>query len=287
MDLDLFALRAFVAVAGHLNFAAAAQSLHVSASRLTRTIQALETRLGVRLLARSTHGSALTAEGAEFLASARRILAEADWATRRLATPRAGGPATFVVGCMAGALYDALPDRIRAARGAHPHLRFRLVECDERLLTGQVLDGSLDMAFLYFPQPDESLASRVVSRRTQWVAMAPDHPLARRRALRIADLAGHVTILPDETLAPRLHRWYRDMLADAGPLRSVAAHQIHVALGLCAAGEGLCIVAEHLRRVRSDDLRYVPLRDAPMTELAAIWRSDAPARQVAQFLARW
>ena len=195
---------------------------------------------------------------------------------------------------MAGALYDALPDRIRAARGAHPQLQFRLVESDERTLTQQVLDGALDMAFLYFPEPDAALVTRIVSRRPQWVAMAPDHPLAVHARLRVADLAGHTMILPDATQAPRLHRWFREFLDEGAPppmspatRPHVAAHQIHVALGLCAAGEGLCIVAEHLRRVRADDLRYVPLVDAPSTELAAIWRGDSPMRQTAQFVARW
>jgi DNA-binding transcriptional LysR family regulator len=152
-----------------------------------------------------------------------------------------------------------------------------------------VLDGSLDMGFLYFPEPDEQLAVRVVSRKSQWVALAPDHPLASRKSLTVKDLAGHSMILPDETLAPRLHRWYRSFLDKDGERtwRYVGANQIHVALGLCAAGEGLCVVAEHLRRVRSDDLTYIPLTHAPKTELSAVWRMDSPVRQVAQFIASW
>jgi len=289
MNAELSALRAFVCVAETLNFTRAAALLHVSASRLTRVIQALEQELGTRLLARSTHGAALTPEGTEFLHSARRIVAEADWAGRRLAKQRVAAPASFMVGCLAGALYDALPERVRAARQAHAQLQIQLVEMGETALVQQVLNGTLDMAFLYFPAADDALSCRVVSRRTQWVAMAPDHVLASRKTLLVKDLASHTMILPDESTAPRLHQWYRSLL---GTQRSrhqpfVVANQIHVALGLCAAGEGLCVVADHLRRVRADDLHYVPLRDTPPTELAAIWRNDSPVRQVAQFIAKW
>jgi DNA-binding transcriptional LysR family regulator len=289
MNVDLFALRAFVCLASELNFGRAAVVLNVSASRLTRVIQALERQVGTQLLSRSTHGTLLTQDGIEFLRSARRIVAEADWVGRRFTKHRATTSATFTVGCLAGSLYDALPARIRAARLAHPKLQIRLLEMDEGALTHKVLDGTLDMGFLYFPALDDEMTCRVVSRRPQWVAMAPDHPMASRKTLSVKDLAGHTMILPDETGAPRLHRWYRSFLDKEGrsAFQFIGANQIHVALGLCAAGEGLCVVAEHLRRVRSDDLHYMPVRDAPKTELAAIWRHDSPVRQVAQFIAKW
>jgi DNA-binding transcriptional LysR family regulator len=103
--------------------------------------------------------------------------------------------------------------------------------------------------------------------------MERQHPLSARSTLTLGDLAGEVLILPDESRSPRLHRWYRGFLDPKGrpDFAYVNANQISVALGLCAAGEGLC----------------VPLARAPRTELTAIWRHDSPVRQVAQFLARW
>ena len=289
MDVDVGALRAFIALSERLHFGEAAAALGMSASSLTRAIRALEARAGVRLLDRSTHHVALTAAGAELLPSARRIVAECDWAARRLGRRDARGASTFVVGCLGGALYEALPARIRAARATFPGLAIRLVELSESGLAGHVLDGSVDVGFLYFPTPDAALARRVVSRRPQVVAMSPDHRLATRSALQLADLAGETLILPDRHAAPRLHAWYREVLEARAEqrLEFVEASQVQAALGLCAAGEGLCVLAEHLRRIRGDDVRYVPLRGAPHSELSAIWRTDSPMRHVAQFVATW
>lgn len=289
LNVDLLALRAFVCLAGELNFSRAAAILHVSAPRLTRIIQALEDELGAKLFTRSTHSVALTVQGTEFLRSAQRIVAEADWVGRRLTRHRAGESTRFTVGCVSGALYDALPERVRAARAALPGLQLRVVEMNETALTHQVLDGSVDMGFMYFPTLDDELASRVVSSHVQWVAMAREHPLAAHAVLSVADLAGERLILPDEEQSPRLHRWYRGFL-DAQARRDfqyVGANQISVALGLCAAGEGLCVLPEHLRRLRADDLHFAPLAQAPRTQLSAVWRHDSPVRQVAQLLAQW
>ena len=187
MDTDLFALRSFVRLADELNFARTAAALHISAPKLTRVIQTLELQVGTQLVARSTHGASLTAAGVEFLSSASRMVAEADWVGRRFGKRRIAASATFVVGCLAGSLYEPLPQRVRAARKAHAKLQIRLVEVDESTLHRQVLDGSLDMGFLYSPEPDDLIESRVVSRRGQWVAMSPDHPLARRKQLSLKD----------------------------------------------------------------------------------------------------
>ena len=101
MNFDLLVLRAFVCLAGELNFARAATRLHVSAPRLTRMIQGLEAEVGTRLLARNTHSVALTEQGAEFLRSARRIVAEADWVGRRRCSTKSSGP-ICVVGVVPG-----------------------------------------------------------------------------------------------------------------------------------------------------------------------------------------
>lgn len=289
MNIDIASLRAFIELAQRLHFAEAAQALNVSAPKLTRMIQALEAELGTRLVSRTTHHTALTADGTEFLPSARRIVAECDWAGRQLRLRHGRTASTFVVGFLGGVLYEPLPERIRAARRKFPNLNIRLLELSESALTDRVLDGTVDVGFLYFPTPDDVLGYRVVSRRPQLVAMNPEHRLAGKALLQIADLAGETLILPDHQAAPRLHRWYRSFLDKGGTrtLNFIEANQIQAALGLCAAGEGLCVLAEHLRRIRGDDVCYAPLRGAPLTELAAIWRNDSPMRHVAQFVSAW
>jgi DNA-binding transcriptional LysR family regulator len=71
-------LNAFVAVAERSSFAGAARHMGVSRSALSETIRALEEKLGVRLLNRTTRSVALTEVGERLLAELRPALASLD-----------------------------------------------------------------------------------------------------------------------------------------------------------------------------------------------------------------
>ncbi|CFQ51301.1 LysR-family transcriptional regulatory protein [Yersinia frederiksenii] len=72
----LTSMEVFVRAADLGSFAAAATALGLSPQMVARHIEALEQRLGVRLLNRTTRRQSLTDAGSQFLQSCRRILAE-------------------------------------------------------------------------------------------------------------------------------------------------------------------------------------------------------------------
>ena len=74
----LDAMAAFVAVADLRGFAHAARRLGLSPSAVTRLVAALEERLSIRLLQRTTRSVTLTDAGARYLERARRILADVE-----------------------------------------------------------------------------------------------------------------------------------------------------------------------------------------------------------------
>src|SRR5262252_6614945 len=80
--MELRHMRYFVAVAEEKNFTRAAARLHLAQPSLSRQIRDLENELGVPLLHRGKGGLTLTAAGNQYLAQARRILADSDAAVR-------------------------------------------------------------------------------------------------------------------------------------------------------------------------------------------------------------
>ncbi|HEY0182771.1 MAG TPA: LysR family transcriptional regulator, partial [Rhodopila sp.] len=81
---SLSELEAFLSVAEHGGFRRAAAMLHVSPSAISHAMRSLETRLGVRLLNRTTRSVALTDAGARFADRLRPALADVDLAVAEL-----------------------------------------------------------------------------------------------------------------------------------------------------------------------------------------------------------
>jgi DNA-binding transcriptional LysR family regulator len=100
-------MNVFVAVAEMEGFAAAARRLNMSPPAVTRAVSALEDRLGVRLLTRTTRVVRVTEAGARYLEDARRIMADFDEADAAAAgsnaTPR--GLLTVTAPVLFGKLY--------------------------------------------------------------------------------------------------------------------------------------------------------------------------------------
>jgi len=101
-------MAAFAAIAEARSFTRAAVRVGRDATILSRRLQSLEERLGVRLLSRTTRSVSLTEAGAEFLVRVRAILASVDEAEAAASAHAGGGPSRPVV-CPAPWAEDAGP----------------------------------------------------------------------------------------------------------------------------------------------------------------------------------
>ena len=95
-------LRYFVAVAEHLHFTHAAESLHVSQPALSKQIRSLEADLRVLLFVRHRRTVQLTAAGAALLPHVRAVLGAWSQAEQGLAAVTAAEHATLAVGISTG-----------------------------------------------------------------------------------------------------------------------------------------------------------------------------------------
>jgi DNA-binding transcriptional LysR family regulator len=193
-------IAAFTAVAERGSFTKAAAALGRDATVLSRRVQSLERRLGVRLLTRTTRHVALTEAGAGFLARAQAIAAALADAQEEAATHGSGEPrgtlrlalpATF------GRMWIApfLPEFIVA----HPQVR--LDASYENRFVDLVAEG-FDVAIRLGELADSRLVARRIATRLRLLCAAPSFldrygPLTRPEALgrlpclAFAGLASH------------------------------------------------------------------------------------------------
>ncbi len=178
-DLELRLVRYFTAVAEHLNFARAAAELHLAQPSLSRQIQRLEDRLGVRLLDRTPQGSQLTEAGKAFLPEAQALLQAARRATL---TARAHAPAPRItVGYVEDLVITAA---VREFRRRHPQ-----AEIDTRHLLCQEVEalpqGRVDVLIARAPLPFDTADVQVSTlyEEPRMLVVPIDHPLADRASV--------------------------------------------------------------------------------------------------------
>lgn len=125
--LDLHALDSFTAVARHRNFRRAAVERGVSASTLSAAVRDLETRLGVRLLHRTTRSVALTDAGAALLARLSPALAEIGEAVTAARAAQAQPSGPLRINAPEPAVELVLAPLLTAFLASHPAVRVELV----------------------------------------------------------------------------------------------------------------------------------------------------------------
>ena len=188
----LRAMEVFVRIVESGSLAAAADSLHVSAPSVVRTLAALERSLGVRLLNRTTRRSSLSDEGREYYERCKRILAEVDAADAALRSRRAEprgrlrltAPITF------GRMRVA--PVVTAFLARHPGVEIELLLLDRVVdLVEEGVDAAIRIAHL----PESSLVAMQVGLTHRVVCAAPAY--LRRKGIpnTPADLAAHHCIV--------------------------------------------------------------------------------------------
>jgi DNA-binding transcriptional LysR family regulator len=188
---QLEAIRAFVAIADHGGFAAAARGMRLSTSTVTRALSALETRLGVVLVRRSTRAASLTEAGRDYLAACRRIIADLDEADQIAAgealSPR--GLLTITAPVQFGRVHVA-PLVFEFLR-SHPDVRASLRLVDR---TANLVEEGIDVAVRIGDLPDSSLIALHVGEVRRVVCASPAYLAARGTPARPADLLDHELI---------------------------------------------------------------------------------------------
>ncbi|WP_367042386.1 LysR family transcriptional regulator [Streptomyces sp. Je 1-332] len=254
-SIDLRHLRGFLAVADELSFTHAADALRTGQPALTRTIRALETALGTRLLTRTTRRVELTEAGSRLREELRPLLKRLD-ATLREVTH--GEPPLLRLGFIS-LLPEACATR-NAAFEAATGAGIRLVRRDT-LLAG-LTSGACDVAVVRGDiPPGAAVRTRVLLHEPRIAVVARGAAeLAGRRVVDWTELARLPLVVNTVTGTTHPGLWPRD----AQPELACTADNFDEWLEAVAAGHGVGVAPEPVARRHSHpNLRYVRLKNAP------------------------
>jgi len=279
--LDVRRLRVLREVWLRGSFSAAAEALTYSQSAVSQQIAVLEREAGTRLVERQGRHVRLTDAGQALVRRADAVLAElaaAEADLRAIAGLRGGRVRVSTFASAASAL---LPAAVADFRAAHPEVRVELSLVEE---TDEALEGvraaRVDLALLAWPAGQPPPPGPVEVHRLfvePMLAVLPGgHRLARRRTLRLGDLAGEPWVLGGgpgcsdrATILRACHAaGFEPRVGLDFPTDDYNATQ-----GMVAAGAGVTLLPRLALAVARDDLAVRPLAGrGPTREVAAAVR---------------
>jgi DNA-binding transcriptional LysR family regulator len=285
--VNLGQLEGFVVVAEELHFGSAATRLGASTSNLSRRIADLEHEFGVRLFERTSRHVQLTPAGVLLLDSARRALAELQH-LQNTAANAAEGRAGVVHIAYAPGNGPTMAALVREIRSSSLKVDVTLEQATSIQVAEAVRSGRAAIGLCRDVARSE--LNRIVMTRSprDLLAMPPDHPLARREAVTVADLYGETILHFDSSIA--------GLASD--PLVSLPGVHLDVkfervvteteAMDRVAAGFGLALVSHAFwGRNTRPDVQVCPVTGLPIEPMDTsylIWRVDDDSRLVGMIL---
>ncbi|MFB6721313.1 LysR family transcriptional regulator [Kribbella sp. NPDC056345] len=266
MDVEVRQLRCLVAVVETGTFTDAGIELGISQAAVSRNILALEGRLGVRLLHRTSRSVTPTSAGIRVLARARQVLTDVEELVREATS----GHTRLRLGHAWSALGRHTAEFQRRWAAEHPGVELQLVRTNTT--TGGLAEGLCDLAVVRTQLDLRRFAHITIAQEDRYAALPADDPLVRKRTVTLEQLRDRVLSIDRRTGSTTIDLWP----ADARP-RIEFNQDVDDWLTAIASGRCVGVTAQATTtQYRRDGITYRRLRDAPPVDVHLIWHRHDP-----------
>jgi len=247
----------FVRVVDLGSFAAVAEEAGLTATGVSKAVTRLESRLGVKLLSRSTRRLALTHEGETFLARGREILAASEAAEAEVSAGSRVPRGLLRVNTGTAFAKHRLARLLPTFQASHPGITVELSVTDRRV---DPIADQIDVTIRVGPLGDSALVAARLGEVRRIIVASPAYLERHGTPRRAADLLNHNCLLL--TGFARLAKWpmvedgKRVLLPVTG---SISCDSADLLLDFAIAGVGIVRLGDFLGLEALADGRLVPL----------------------------
>jgi DNA-binding transcriptional LysR family regulator len=245
--LHLGRLKVLCEVVKRGSFSAAAESLSYTQSAVSQAIARLEAETGATLIVRDRRGVRPTDAGATLVAHAQEIFARVEAAEADVGAVLGVRTGKLRVASFPSAGATLMPLAVAEFRARHPGVLLTLAEGEPEEIAPRLKAGEFDLALLFeFPGVRERPATGLRATRLlddpMDVALPVAHPLAGKRALRLADLSDQHWVQTSAASPCARHVVRSCLAAGFEPQVSFESDDYETVQGLVAAGVGVALI---------------------------------------------
>jgi molybdate transport repressor ModE-like protein len=272
--LDVRRMKVLREVAARGSFSAAAEALNFTQSAVSQHVAALERESGAKLVERGSRGVRLTEAGRALVTHAEAILARIECAEEELAALAGLRGGRLRLACFQSAGATLVPRAVAAFHERHPKVELGMVEAEPEDACARLKAGEIDLALVYDFEPipdmlegDLELTHLVDDR---YDAILPKgHRLAKRRQLRLADLADEAWIASSDVDGCRQITERACQDAGFAPRVAFEADETLAAQALVAAGVGVTVLPRLALTTLHPAVTALPLSKPPVRRVWA------------------
>jgi LysR family transcriptional regulator, low CO2-responsive transcriptional regulator len=263
--VSLRQLRVFEAAASHRSFSKAAELLHLTQPGVSMHIKELEKNAGLPLFERIGKKLFVTEAGQELLTRSREILRSIKAADEALDGFRGLRRGRINLAVVSTAKYF-VPQLLASFRKEYPELEIRLAVNNRNSVIEQLVGNEVDLAIMGRAPQAVDMVSEAFADNPHVIIASPEHPLAGRRRIPVAQLAEETFIVREPGSGTRLAM--QQFFTQAGVSVKVGMEMAsnETIKQAIMAGMGLSFISQHTiglelqtQRIAVLDVRGLPM----------------------------
>lgn len=267
-------LECFLAVAEHLNFSKAAETVNITQPAVSHQINSLEDELGVKLFSRTSKSVKLTHEGVQFISDAEAIMKIALTSKERLARITSEKPIRLGIGCHNQAELDVLPPILRNLTQEYPLLQPLIHVIPFRSIDNMLSDGKIQAMLSLTSHPDKQNSGiyTELCRCPLMCICSKDYLLAEHSALREDQLSGKAVLIERHKCPDVVFKFQSRIVTNNSADSLYFCDSYETGTALVKSGAGFMLFPK-LPNMNDPNLRYIPVTDTEPVSLGLFYKT--------------
>lgn len=276
-QIELRHLKYFLAVAEHLHFRKAADSLFISQPGLSRQIKYLERELDVDLFNRHNRSVELTPSGLYLKTELNTILNNLEDSFTQVKLLNKGFIGNLRFGYVGSAIQDVIPKILIRIRKEYPKILFDLKEMDNQKQVDRILNNEIDFGFVRMDNVPRDLNKLAVYEDTFSLVLPKTHSVNAQNFKSLYQLREEPFILFDSSYSQSYYQKVMKLFDESGFTPLISHNTVHAntIYRLVENNFGLSIVPSSLKKGYNMNIKFIELSYSKLrTTLRLIWNKE-------------
>lgn len=285
--MELRHFRYFIAVAEELNFHRAAERLNISQPPLSVTIAQLEEEVGTRLFLREKKRVFLTDAGKRFLRHAHEVMSckEAAVMGAQLAAEGKVGRISFAF--VGSSVTGYLQNAMRIFQDTYPNVEIDMVQANNQDTVARLEKGEIDFGVMRLPVDIPANFKIYAEQKDKYCLAVPsNHALAKRKSVRIDDIAEEELILFPRKVAKKHYDHMISIYTDHGysPNIVLEPREQNTTAALISSGIGISIVPSCMKFLPVPHITHIDIAGIKQRTGIAVLAPVSPTQIIQNFI---